>query len=442
MNKNIFRTYDIRGLFPDDIDENAAYKIAVAYALKTKAKNVALGKDLRSASDSIYNGLEKGLVDCGANVKKLGTITNPMLGFAVWNYNLDGGIIASASHDKVGYAGIKMMSRDAISIPGDDPDIKNSVLQDDLAISSAKGSSEDLNIKEDYLKFLFSQIDIKAIKPLKVFIDPFFGSIGLIIKDIAQKLPIEPIYFQVEPTTDFGNVDEPDPLTPNIRKKSLEEFKKSGADFGVMWDGDGDRCFFIDENGEFINAPYITALISKHILEKNPGAKIVGDMRIVWPIEKAVSENGGEFIQSEAGYRFIKEKMAENDAEFGAEMSGHYFFKTNHNCDNGIIPLLIISEILSKSDKKLSQLVAPYKQGHLMIDEIEITGKDFKEILEKLKSQFKDFDTDETDGLTVKNDDFRFNIRPSHTEPDIKLNIEAKSQEKLDEIKEKVLSII
>ncbi len=469
--KNIFRAYDIRGTYPDKINGKIAYKIAIAFANKLNPKTVAVGKDMRSASDDVCDGIINGLLDSGVNVKNMGQITNPMLGFSVWKYGLDGGIIASASHDAIGYAGIKMMSKNAITVAGNDPEIKNPVLSDDLKTSDTKGKIENLDIKADYLKFLLSFIDAKSIKPLKVFINPFFGSIGLIIKDIIKNLPIKPIYFQAEPTKDFGKIIEPDPLTKEIRTDSITEFKKSGSDFGTMWDGDGDRCFFIDENGDFINAPYITALISKHILEKYPNSKIVGDSRIIWPIQKSIKENNGKFIESKAGYKFIKEKMAKVNAILGAEMSGHYFFKSNHNCDNGIIPLFWILEILSQTDKKLSQLVAPYKQGHFMIDEIEIVGKNFDEISKKLKSHFtglkqcsssfslfntlkrglryfdanhdfNNYKINETDGLTVEADDFRFNIRPSNTEPDIKLNIEAKSKKTLDQIKTEVLKLI
>jgi phosphomannomutase len=287
-----------------------------------------------------------------------------------------------------------------------------------------------------------AQIDRSKIKKLKVFLDPLYGSVGLIIKNLIAELEIDPVYFQAEPDANFGGLSEPNPLNPEIRERSLKECKKSGADFGVMWDGDGDRCFFIDEFGNFIDAPYITAVLSQHILKKNYGAKIVSDPRILWPVTKAVDENGGKLIISKSGYRFIKEKMADVDAIFGAEMTAHYFFKENHNSDNGIIPFLLMLEILSTSNKKLSELVAPFKAGHFMIDEIKIKISDFSALSEKIKSHYCEFQQNEIDGLTIESDNLRFNIRGSNTEPGVKLNMEAKSKEILESEKEKLLNLI
>ncbi|MCX6810749.1 MAG: phosphomannomutase/phosphoglucomutase [Candidatus Berkelbacteria bacterium] len=440
IDQTIFKAYDVRGIYPEQINGEIAYKIAVAYANKIQPKTVIIGKDIRVASDDICENIVRGLVDSGVSVKAAGRMTNPMIGFGTWFYDFDGGIIASASHNPIGYGGIKTMKKDAVTIPGED--LKDPVVNNQLKISEQKGSVEEINIADDYEKFLLTQIDRKKIKKLKVFIDPLFGSVGLIIKDIVSKLNIEPVYYQSDPDANFGGLSEPNPLNPEIREKSLVEFKKSGADFGVMWDGDGDRCFFIDELGNFIDAPYITAVLSEYILQKNSGAKIVSDPRILWPISKVVKENGGELVISKSGYRFIKEKMVEVDAVFGAEMTAHYFFKENHNSDNGIIPFLLLLEILSQSDKKLSQLVVPYKEGHFMIDEIKVKVDNFASLADKIKLEYSGYTLNEIDGLTIEADNFRFNIRGSNTEPVVKLNMEAKSKEILDSEKDKLLNIL
>lgn len=442
IDQKIFKAYDVRGLYPDQLNEEIAYRIAVSYAKKLKPNTVIVGKDVRTASDEIYEKLIEGLVDQGVNVKVAGRMTNPMIGFATWYYDYDGGIIASASHNPVGYGGIKMMRKGAVSIAGEDTELKAGVLGGDIAKSEQEGSVDEVDIKADYIKFLKNFVEIEKLTKIKVFLDPLYGSVGIVIKDLLRDFPIEPIYNNADPDSGFGGLVEPNPLNSEVRKCSIEAFKASGAEFGVIWDGDGDRCFFLDEEGNFIDAPYITALLAEHILRKNPGAKVVGDPRIVWPIEKATKDNGGEFVPAKSGYRFIKEKMAEVEAAFGAEMTAHYFFKEDKNCDNGIIPFLILLGIVCESGKKLSQLVAPYKEGHVLIEEVKLTIEDPSDLIAKIKDEYKEFKQNELDGLTVESDEFRFNLRASNTEPVAKLNMEAKSQGVIEKEKTKLLSII
>lgn len=442
IDEKIFKAYDVRGLYPEQLNEDIAYKIAVSYAQKVKPDTVIVGKDVRTASDAVYDKLIEGLVDQGVNVKAAGRMTNPMIGFGTWFYDYDGGLIASASHNPVGYGGIKMMQKGAVSIAGEDTQLKTGVLEGDFAKADQKGSVEEVDIKADYIKFLRDFVEIEKLTNIKVFLDPLYGAVGIVIKDLLRDFPIEPIYNNADPDSRFGGLAEPNPLNSEVRKGSIESFKSSGAEFGVIWDGDGDRCFFLDERGEFVDAPYITALITEHVLSRNPGAKVVGDPRIIWPIEQATSKNGGEFVLAKSGYRFIKEKMAEVDAVFGAEMTAHYFFKEDKNCDNGIIPFLIVLGIVCETGKKLSELVAPYKQNHVLIEEVKLAVEDPSEMIKKIKGAYSEYNQSELDGLTIESEEFRFNLRASNTEPVAKLNMEAKTQEIIQREKDKLLNVI
>ncbi len=442
INEKIFKAYDVRGIYPDQLNGEIAYKIAVSYAKKIKPKQVIVGKDMRQASDEIYDQIVEGLIDQGVDVFLAGRMTNPMIGFATWFYAYDGGIIASASHNPVGYGGIKMMSKGAVSIPGEDTELKSGVIEGNFDSLGDKGSATEVNINKDYIKFLLKFVNISKLKKTKIFFDPLYGSVGLIIKDLLNELPVEPVYNNADPDQNFGGLSEPNPLNSQVRGGSVEKFKKSGAEFGVIWDGDGDRCFFLDEAGNFIDAPYITALLCEQLSKKYPKLKVVGDARIIWPIEKAVTENDGQFFSTKAGYRFLKEKMLKEGAEFGAEMTAHYFFKENHYCDNGIIPFLLVWQIISESGQKLSQLLSKYQAGHALSEEIKFQVEDPAEMIKTVKENYREFSQNELDGLTVESPEFRFNLRGSNTEPVVKLNMEAKSQEILKREKEKLLSIV
>jgi len=440
IDQAIFRAYDIRGTYPDQINAEIAYRIGRAFVKLTGAKKVVVGRDLRQASADMMDELVKGLIDEGADVTSIGEIANDMLAFAVTNYDFDGGLILSASHNPIGYGGMKMIKTGAVTIPGDDPELIKFV--GDIAYEKTD-IVHDLPVKsiyDDYINFVFSFVNDGNLKRKKILFDPLFGSVNLILKKAISNLSVKPIFIHDYPDVKFGGLSEPNPLNPEINKFAVEAAKKSQIDFGVIWDGDGDRAFFLDENGDFISAPYITAIIIESILKKNPGATIVSDPRIFWPIKTAVEKNGGKLVQSKSGYRFIKEKMAEENAIFGAEMTAHYFFKGNHNSDNGFIPFLMVWEILSESDKKLSQLVAPYKKDHYLIEEVKLSTDNLPAILEKIKKDYQSFKQDEIDGLSIESKDFRLNLRGSNTEPVVKFNMEAKSKEVLEREKNKILA--
>ncbi|MEK7142579.1 MAG: phosphomannomutase, partial [Patescibacteria group bacterium] len=369
MDKKIFRAYDIRGKYPDELNQEAAAKIAGAYALRIKPKTVVVGRDLRVASQRMFDAVAKALLEQGVNVKDAGQMTNPMISYAVFNYGFDGGIILSASHNPIGYGGMKMFKKGAETLPGDDQDLIKIAFSDMPAYLGPKGKLEKIDIIDDYLKFVRSQIDIANLKPQKILFDTCYGSVSLVLDKLLDGLPAEKIELHTKPDANFGGLPEPNPQNLEVQKEAVQLAKNRKPDFAVMWDGDGDRVFFLDEKGEFVPAPYITAVLIEAIAEKHPKAKIVSDPRVIWPIAKAAQKTQCQHIISKSGYRFMKETMIKNQAVFGAEMTAHYFFRETEYTDNGLIPFLMIWEILSTTGNKLSELVAPYRRNHFILDE-------------------------------------------------------------------------
>lgn len=432
IDKKIFRAYDVRGTYPDQMNEDVAYKIACAYCEVVKPKRVVVGRDLREASEKMFESVVRALSDRGVSVIDAGKMTNPMIGFAVFNYGYDGGIILSASHNPIGYGGMKMTKKNAVTVPGNDESLIKYATTGVDDYSGPKGKIEKADIKDDYVKFVRSLIDVKSLKRKKILFDATYGSVGLILDDVLEGLPVERVNLHTKPDKTFGGLSEPNPLNIEIQKEALQLAGKEKPDFSVMWDGDGDRVFFLDENGEFVNAPYITAALVEVVSKEHPGKSVVCDERIVWPMMQAGQKSGVEVIMSISGYRFMKDTMMKNGSSFGAETTAHYFFEETKYMDNGIIPFLMIWELLSKTGKSLSELVAPYKKNHAMIDEIKFKIEDPAQIIAKMKDTFVDARIGERDGLTVEYPDWRFNFRSSNTEPAAKLNLEAKDKEILD----------
>lgn len=439
LDKKIFRAYDIRGTYPDQINEEAAYRIAKSYAKKINPTKVVVGQDLRQASTNLKKAVIKGLTEMGVNVADAGEMTNPMIGFAVFSYDFDGGIILSASHNPIGYGGIKMMKKDAVTVPGDDKDLINFAMQD-LPPSKKIGKVEKIDIANDYIKFVLSFIDVKRLRRKKILFDTTYGSVSLILNKVLNGLPVNKILLHDKPDKNFGGLPEPNPLNREVQKEAVEKAKLEKPDFTVMWDGDGDRVFFLDENAQFIPAPYTSAALIKEIALQFPNQSIVGDRRINWPMKKAAKENGLKLIMSKSGYRYFKEVMNENNSSFGAEMSAHYFFEKTKYMDNGIIPFLMMWQLISQENKTLSEIVGPYRTNHFMIDEMKFPVEDIETINNKIKEKYSDGKLDEEDGITIEYPNWRFNFRGSNTEPVAKLNLEARDeqlmQEKTSELKE------
>jgi len=433
IDEKIFRAYDVRGTYPGQINEDIAYKIARAYVKKINPKTVVVGRDIREASANMFKSVVEGLVESGVNVMDAGQMTNPMIGFAVFNYDYDGGVILSASHNPIGYGGMKMTKTDAVTVPGDDAALKAWALAGDHVKADEKGKIEKIDISDDYVSFLKKIVDVEKLKKQRILLDPMHGSVGLILDKVLEGLPIERIDFRTKPESTFGGLEEPNPMNVKMRAETEEMANKEKPDFTAIWDGDGDRVFFLDGNGKFVNAPYITAVLIETVAKLHPNSSFVCDGRIIWPQQLASENSRMEFLISKSGYRYIKEKMSQEKSVFGAEMTAHYFFEETHYMDNGIIPFLLVWQAVSESGKKLSELVAPYQKDHFMIDEIKFNIEDPSAVIDGLKRDFSDGKQNELDGLTIEYPDWRFNLRASNTEPVAKLNMEAKSEKLLKE---------
>jgi len=437
IDASIFKAYDIRGVYPTDLNEELAYRIAQGYVQYVQPKGkVGVGMDVRLCSPKLKEAVIKGLTDAGVDVLDVGLISTDMIYFAVGNYGLAGGIQVTASHNPAEYGGLKMVREKAFPIYGDQgvEQIRDMILADkDKITSDKKGQVGQKNILDDFANFLLKFFDPKSIKPLKIVINPNFGFQGEVIKYVAKKhnLPITFVGLNDKPDGTFPK-GRPDPFVPENRPEFLNLVKSERADFGIAWDADGDRVFFATEKGDFIESYYMNALFIAEILEKNHGGKIIYDPRYTWALIDAAKTHGGEAIIEKVGHSFIKARMKKEDALFCGESSGHTYFKDFWYADCGMIPALTVMEMVSKKGKKLSELVEPLFNKYFISGEKNTTVSDAKIVLGKIKEKYADAQISEIDGISIEYSDWRANIRPSNTEPLFRLNVEGKTQEVVD----------
>ncbi len=435
IDESIFKAYDIRGKYPDQIDAELVYKIGQAYVELIKPKNVAIGHDMRLSGEEFREALAKSLSDAGVNVVDLGLISTDQMYFGVVHLGLDGGIMATASHNPAEFGGLKLVRAKAAPISGDSGiyQIRDLVMSNDkFKMSKSKGTITTQGITDDYYKHVLKPFDISAIKPLKIVANANFGMANPAIERLKTILPVE--FIKVVDGHLDGNFPKgpSDPLLISNRTEIIAAIEELKPDLGVAWDGDGDRCFFFDENGTFVTPAYINALLSEYYLQKHPGGKIVHDTRVVRAIDDIVEKNGGTSIMNKAGHSFIKERMIKEEAEFGSETSGHYYFKDNFYLDNGLMPFLAVLEIISKSGKKFSEILDPLRQKYFISEETNFEYNN-ADILEKIKSKYFDAKIDNIDGYDFNYSDWRFNLRTSNTQSLLRLNVEADSKELFEE---------
>lgn len=447
MNWDIFRAYDIRGVYPTDIDEEGYYRIAKAYTLLFKPKTVVVGRDARVSSAQLAESLISGFVDAGVDVVDIGGITTDMLYFAVGAYDYSGGIVVSASHNPKEYNGAKMVREKAAAISSDTGlfDIRDALKagKDKDVRSEKKGTVKEKDVLDDYLKHVLSFIDASVIKPFTFVGNANFGYVCFPASALVKTLGLNLIPLNFVPDGTFPK-GPPDPMLPENRIETERLTKSSGASFGVAWDADADRCMFVDETGEFISGAYTTALLADILLMKegNDNA-IIFDPRVIWPALKVCEQHGARAIISKGGHAFMKERMRKEDAIFAGEMSGHYYFRQNFFADNGTIPFLLVMEHLSKTGKPFSEVMRPYMEGHFMSGELNYHVKDIKKVIADVKQKFAaDGKEDFTDGYSLESSDWRFNIRPSNTEPLLRLNIEARQAGLVEKIQAEIEGII
>ncbi|MDX6497882.1 MAG: phosphomannomutase [Blastocatellia bacterium] len=447
MNWDIFRAYDIRGVYPTDIDEEAYYRIAKAYTLLFHPKTVVVGRDARVSSVQLAESLISGFVDAGVDVIDIGGITTDMLYFAVGAYDYSGGIVVSASHNPKEYNGAKMVREKAAAISSDTGlfDIRDALKagKDKDVRSEKKGTVKEKDVLDDYLKHVLSFIDTSVIKPFTFVGNANFGYVCFPASALVKTLGLNLIPLNFVPDGTFPK-GPPDPMLPENRIETERLTKSSGAGFGVAWDADADRCMFVDETGEFISGAYTTALLADILLMKEGnGNSIIFDPRVIWPALKVCEKHGARAIISKGGHAFMKERMRKENAIFAGEMSGHYYFRDNFFADNGVIPFLLVMEHLSKTGQPFSEVMRPYMEGHFMSGELNYRVKDIKKVIADVKQKFVgDGKEDFTDGYSLESSDWRFNIRSSNTEPLLRLNIEARQAGLVEKIRAKIEVII
>lgn len=440
-----FKAYDIRGKVPGELNVDLAYKIGRAYTKLLNCKKIVIGHDIRTSSEELSEALAKGFTDCGVDVIDIGLCGTEMIYFATPFCDADGGIMITASHNPPEYNGMKFVKRDSVPVSSDSglKEIEQSIIAGNLApLAETKGTVTNKDVYEDFLKHLQKFYKKENIKPLKVVVNAGNGCAGIVLDKIEPLLPIEMIKIFNEPDSQFPN-GVPNPLLIENRQPSIDAVLNNKADLGVAWDGDYDRCFFFDEKGNFIEGYYIVALLAKSILRNFPGGKIIHDPRLTWNTIEVVKQSGGEVVQSKSGHTFIKEKMREVNSVYGGEMSAHHYFRDNYFSDSGMIPFLLVLQLISETGKPLSELVGEMIENFPCSGEINSVINNPAEKIEEIEKNYSAGKKDLTDGLSVEFDDWRFNIRMSNTEPILRLNVESKNNKKLMEEKtEELLKII
>lgn len=439
---SIFKAYDIRGIYPGQLNEDTAYAIGGAFVSFVKPKEVMIGRDNRISSLPLFLALTQGIVEKGVDVIDVGKICTDMLYFGVAHFGYESGIMITASHNPKSYNGMKFVRKDAIPISGDTGiyEIRDLVKEGKFGKAGKSGKVKTCNLYKDYKRHVLSFINQEVIKPYKVVMNAGNGMAGLVIQELVKELPIQAIPMHFEPDGTFPG-GEPNPLLPEKRVETIERVKEEGADLGVAWDGDGDRCFFIDEQGDFVEGCFITAILAEALLKKHQGEKIVFDPRLIWANIDVVKKNGGIPIITKSGHAFIKERMRRENALFGGEASAHYYFRKNYFSDNGMIPLLLILELMSVSSKPLSALLKPLTSKYFISGEINLRVEDGGRKMKEVEERYNDGKITHIDGISIEYPDWRFNLRPSNTEPLIRLNIEAKSPNLMEEKKNELLKM-
>lgn len=437
-----FKAYDIRGKLREELNEDIAYRIGRAFAQQIKPKQVVVGHDIRESSESLSKALTNGLINSGVNVLDIGLCGTEEVYFATFFKHLDGGIMVTASHNPIDYNGMKLVKSDSRPISGDDGlnEIKQLAEKNVFKTINNIGDYEKINLKAEYINHLLSYIDSSQLKPLKIVVNAGNGCAGATIDLLESHLPFEFIKINHQPDGTFPN-GIPNPLLPENRSATTEAILKNNADLGIAWDGDNDRCFLFDENGRFIEGYYIVGLLAEAFLKKYSGAKIIHDPRLTWNTIDIVKQNNGIPIMSKTGHAFIKARMRTEDAIYGGEMSAHHYFKDFSYCDSGMIPWLLVAELLSIKSEKLSNLLDERIKLFPASGEINSKVSNAKLTIKKIQQKYEKnaLNIDFTDGLSMEFHNWRFNLRSSNTEPVIRLNVESRAniqlmQEKTSEL--------
>ncbi len=445
LDPKVFKAYDVRGIHGTEIDEDGAYRVGRAYAEHFEPRTVAVGRDMRLSSPTMAAAVIEGAADGGADVRDIGLVGTEMVYYAVGALGLDGGICVTASHNPKEYTGMKIVRRGALPVGGDSglDDVRRGALAG-FEPSTRRGTVSSLDVWPGFVDKVLSFVDAAAIRPLRVVIDAANGMAGAMLPPVIQRLPqldVDACYF--EPDGSFPN-HEPNPLLPENRAFVVERTRDGSADLGVAYDGDADRCFFVDDTGEFVPGDFVTALLAELMLEREPGAKIIYDVRASWAVPRSIEAAGGIPVMSRVGHAFIKHRMRAEDAAFAGEVSAHYYFRDFTQADTGVVPFLLMLELLSRRGRPLSELLAPFRERYFITGEINTPVADVPLKLQEIKERYaaQGGRVTHLDGVSVDFADWHFNVRPSNTEPLLRLNLEALSRAQMEEHRDEVLSLI
>ena len=445
LDPKVFKAYDVRGIYPDDLDEAGGYAIGRGYVEQFEPRRIAVGRDMRLSSPRMAAEVIRGAAEAGAEVLDLGLVGTEMVYFAVGELGLDGGIEVTASHNPKEYTGLKIVRRGALPVGGESGllDVRDRALAIGDRASAGVGRVSTYDIWPAYVDRVMSFIDTTSIRRLKVVIDAANGMAGAMLPPVLERLPIDAVRYYFDPDGSFPN-HEPNPLLPENREFIVGKTLEEGADLGVAFDGDADRCFFVDDTGEFVPGDFATALFAETVLAKEPGAKIIYDVRASWAVPETIERAGGIPLVNRVGHAYIKHRMRKDGAAFGGEVSGHYYFREFSQADSGVVPFLLMLELVSRSGKKLSELLKPYRDEYFITGEINTPVADVALKLQELKERYASEGTvSHLDGVSVDADDWHFNVRPSNTEPLLRLNLEARgSLAKMEEKRDEVLALI
>ncbi len=436
-----FKAYDIRGQLGTELDEEIAYRIGRAYAEFLKPKSIVLGGDIRLTSEALKTALSEGIRDAGADVIDIGMVGTEEVYFATSHLNADGGIEVTASHNPIDYNGMKPIREGSRPISSDTGllDIKRLAEENNFPVRdpAARGDYKQVSILDAYLDHLLGYIDNSAITPLTLVMNAGNGAAGHVVDAIEKrfaelKLPIEIVKIFNEPDGTFPN-GIPNPILHENRAPTIDAVLEHKADMGIAWDGDFDRCFLVDEKGNFIEGYYIVGLLAEAFLLKNPGAKIVHDPRLTWNTIEVAKKGGGHAVQSKTGHAFIKERMRAEDAVYGGEMSAHHYFRDFFYCDSGMIPWLLVIELITRSGKPLSALVDEMVEAYPSPGEINRKIADPAAAIERVRAHYQTsaLAVDDSDGISMEFPEWRFNLRMSNTEPVVRLNLETRGDRDL-----------
>lgn len=445
LQPQVFKAYDVRGLYGEEIDEAGAERVGAAFVTLTGARRIAVGHDVRLSSPSMAAHFADGAAAAGADIVDLGLCATEMLYFAVADGGLDAGACITASHNPPQYTGMKLVRQGALPLSGDSGigEVGRIAMAGPPSHPASTGiRTRDTGLLDRFIARVMGFVDVDAITGLRVVLDAANGMAGVYLPPVLERLDIDAVGCFLDPDGRFPH-HEPNPLLPENRKFIEAKVLEERADLGIAFDGDADRCFFIDDRGEFVAGDFLTALLARHMLARYGPAPIIYDLRASWAVRDTVTAAGGTADMHRVGHAFIKTRMREIDALFAGEVSGHYYFRDFSYADTGLVPALLVMEMVCQAGRPLSELVAEFRDRYHISGEINSTVADAPGALQRLRERYSDGRQTAMDGLSVEYDDWHFNVRPSNTEPLLRLNLEStRSFEDMERRRDEVLEVI